>query len=389
MNKVNIIRRLELPNDHSLILFGPRGAGKSTLLKQQFGSIKTLWINLLLSKEEEKYSRNPDNLISIVKSLPDDHLHIVIDEIQKIPKLLDIVHELIESTDKIFILSGSSARKLKKGSANLLAGRAFVYNLFPFTFAELGPQFDLQQALSFGLLPKIYQLKSELQKEKFLKAYANTYLKEEVWSEQFIRDLTPFRSFLEVAAISNGKIINFSNIARDINVDYKTVENYYSILDDTLVGFFLYPYNGSIRRQISKSPKFYFFDVGVTRALARMLSVVPREKTSYYGELFEQFIICEIRKFIAYFHDEYKMSFLCDKNGQEIDVIVQRPNLPTLLIEIKSTDDVQKYHLSNIINLKVEFTDYTLLCFSQDKNKKIIDEVSVWPWQEGIIHYFI
>lgn len=383
-----INRELKLDMQESCFLLGPRGTGKSTLLEQYFNKKNALWIDLLKASEEEKYARNPDTLLAEVAALSQDKTHIIIDEIQKVPRLLDVVHYLIEHTQKYFILSGSSARKIKNNAANLLAGRAFVYHLAPFTFTELGEKFQLENALSWGMLPKIQQYQNDLKKKNFLQAYARTYLKEEVWLEQLIRNLDPFRCFLEVAAQSNGKIINYSNIARDVNVDYKTVENYYSILEDTLLGFFVHAYSGSFRKQINQAPKFYFFDVGVTRSLARMLSVSPREKTNYYGDLFEHFIIIEIKKFIEYYQNEYRISYLRTKTDLELDLIVDRPQQKKLLIEIKSNHDVQEQQLNNFNSLIAEFPDCEAICLSRDTNKKKFGKIIVWPWQEGICHFF-
>ena len=386
--KMIINRELKLDAHESCFLFGPRGTGKSTLLEQYFNKDSALWIDLLRASEEEKYARNPDTLIAEVAALSDVKTHIVIDEIQKVPRLLDVVHHLIEHTQKYFVLSGSSTRKIKNNAANLLAGRAFVYHLAPFTFTELGKKFQLENALNWGMLPKIYQYQHDSQKKKFLQAYARTYLKEEVWLEQLIRNLYPFRYFLEVAAQGNGKIINYSNIARDVGVDYKTVENYYSILEDTLLGFFVHAYSGSFRKQINQAPKFYFFDVGVTRSLARMLSVLPREKTNYYGDLFEHFIIIEIKKLIEYHQNEYRLSYLRTKTGLELDLIIDRPQQKKLLIEIKSNHDVQEHQLSNFSHLIEEFPDCEAVCFSRDTHQKKFGKIMVWPWQEGIGHFF-
>ena len=242
--------------------------------------------------------------------------------------------------------------------------------------------------MSWGMLPKIYGYVDDRQKKRYLQSYAHTYLKEEVWGEQIIRNLNPFRYFLEVAAQCNGKILNFSKISRDVGVDYKTVENYYSILEDTFLGFFLPAYSGSFRKQISQAPKFYLFDTGVTRTLARMLSVPIREKTNYFGDIFEQFIIIEIKKFIEYYKDEYRLSFLRTKTDMEIDLIVQRPGQKTLLIEIKSTDDVQSDQLRNFENLLDEIPDSEAICLSRDANRKVFGRVKVWPWRNGILEYF-
>lgn len=163
--------------------------------------------------------------------------------------------------------SGDAQIKLKHGGANLLAGRAFVYNIYPFSSLELVKERSLKEILEWRLLPRILHLKSKEDKFRFLQSYAYTYLKEEIWAEQFIKNLDPFRYFLEVAAQMNGKILNFSSIAKDVGVDDKTVKNYYSILEDTLIGFYLNPFNSSFRKRLSSKPKFYFFDTGVTRAL--------------------------------------------------------------------------------------------------------------------------
>ena len=190
-------RLLNLPKNHSFFLFGARGTGKSTLLKHLFKATECFWINLLNPEEEDRFARHPHLLADLVRALPSGITHVVLDEIQKVPKLLDVVHELIESEDcpQHFALTGSSARKLKAGGANLLAGRAFVYHLYPFSFLELENQFSLQAALKWGLLPKIftYSQENSEQRDEFLRTYANMYLKEEVWGEQIIRKLDPLR----------------------------------------------------------------------------------------------------------------------------------------------------------------------------------------------------
>jgi predicted AAA+ superfamily ATPase len=181
-------------------------------------------------------------------------------------------------------MTGSSARKLKRGGANLLAGRAFVYHLFPFSFVEVGEMFDLEKALNWGMLPQIFATRTNDDRVRFLQAYAYTYLKEEIAAEQIVRKLGPFRRFLEVAAQCNGKIINYAKIASDVGVDDKTVKEYFLTLEDTLIGFFLEPFQHSFRKRLSHKPKFYFFDLGVTKALARTLTVELRPSTSAYGE---------------------------------------------------------------------------------------------------------
>jgi predicted AAA+ superfamily ATPase len=302
--------------------------------------------------------------------------------------MLDVVHSLIERTDKKFILTGSSARKLKQGGANLLAGRAFVYHLFPFSFLELGEQFNLQAALQWGLLPKIEFLNTDQEKLHFLQAYALTYLKEEIWAEQFIKKLDPFRKFLEVAAQCNGKIINYANISRDVGVDDKTIKEYFSILEDTLIGFVLEPFQHSFRKRLSLKSKFYFFDVGVVRTLTRSLSLPLRFSTSLYGELFEQFLIIECWKLISYFQPEYRISYLQTKDDAEIDLVVERPGLPILFVEIKSSTQVRSEDLARFAKLVEDFGKCEAVCFSNDSHEKIIGNIKVLPWQLGLQKYF-
>lgn len=381
-------RLLKISKNQSVLLFGARGTGKSTLMQKDFDLQNSVWIDLLDPILEDRFARHPDELKNIVLELPTHITHIVIDEIQKLPKLLDVVHSLIESTNKYFVMTGSSARKLRRGGANLLAGRAFVYYLFPLSFIELGNQFNLENALHWGLLPKIYSLNTVEDKTQFLQAYAHTYLKEEIWAEQFIKKLDPFRRFLEVSAQANGKIINFANIARDVGVDDKTVKEYFSILEDTLIGFFLEPFHHSFRKRLSLKPKFYYFDIGVTRALARQLSLPLKKSTSLYGEVFEHFIILECLKLAAYFRKEFRFSYLKTKDDVEIDLIVERPGKIPLFIEIKSSSEIKKEDISAFIRVTKEFGNCESVVFSQDPFKKKYDHVTVFPWAKGIKHFF-
>lgn len=382
-------RLLKLPDNQSFFLFGARGTGKSTLLKQQFTKQHTLWIDLLDPEEEDKYLRNPKDLYAEVLALSNDVSHVVIDEIQKIPKLLDVVHKLIEETSKKFVMTGSSARKIKYGSANLLAGRAFVYHLFPFSFLELKKKFDLDSALMWGLLPKIWEFENKTDRYEFLKAYTNIYLKEEVWGEHFIRKLQPFRRFLEVAAQANGKIINYSNIAGDVGVDDKTIKDYFLILEDTLIGFYLEPFHHSFRKRLSAKPKFYFFDTGVARALAGQISVLLQPQTSAYGEAFEHFVILECMKLCSYHRKDFRFSYLKTKDDAEIDLVVERPGQPLLFIEIKSKTSVQEQDLYTLKKIAKDFPEAEFVCFSKSNRKKRYEEIVVWPWEAGIQHYFM
>lgn len=382
-------RLLTLPMNYHLFLFGARGTGKSTLLRQTYGENHSIWIDLLDPEKEAYFSREPNALKAMVQNLPPETTHVIIDEIQKSPKLLDVVHGLIETKCPVFfIMTGSSARKLKRGAANLLAGRAFVYHLYPFSFIELKDTFNLELCLSHGLLPKLFDFETMDMKHQFLQAYAHTYLKEEIVAEQLIKFLDPFRRFLEVAGQMNGKIIHYHKIAQDVGVDDKTVKNYYSILEDTLLGFYLDPFHHSFRKRLSQKQKFFFFDLGVTHALTRTLSLPILPQTSYYGDVFEQFVITEIYKLCQYFKSEYRLTYLQTKDNFEIDLVVERPGLPLLLIEIKSTTHVQDHMLANLMKIGKEMPHAELLCFSQDPYEKKYHNIRLLPWQLGLERYF-
>lgn len=378
-------RLLSLPKDQSFFLFGPRNTGKSTLIKKNFPD--ALYIDLLDPEEEARYRRNPNTLKH--EAAATALSHIVIDEIQKAPKLLDIVHYLIETTSKRFILTGSSARKLKHGGANLLAGRAFVYHLFPLCSMELESLFNLETALTWGSLPKIYQYKTDEERKEFLKAYAHTYLKEEIWSEQLIRTLDPFQKFLEIAAQMNGRIINTNKIAQDVGVHHRTISQYFEILDDTMIGFLLHGFQHSARKRLSSKPKFYFFDTGVKRALARQLSIPIEPSTYDYGDSFEHFIILECQKLASYSRKDFQFSYFMTQSGVEIDLVVERPGQPLLFIEIKSKMDVQERDVKELVSIRSDFPEAEFICFSQDKREKMINGILVLPWQKGLSRYFL
>ncbi len=381
-------RILRLAENENLFIFGPRGVGKTTYIKNLPYFQHAIYINLLKADTENRFTRNPDELFSIARAMG-EKTHIIIDEVQKIPKLLDVVHDIIETLPTVkFILTGSSARKLKHGGANLLAGRAFVYHLSAFIFNEVADNFHLDEALRWGMLPKRFDYHDDYSKQKYLQAYANTYLKEEVWVEQFIRKLDPFQYFLQVAAQCNGKLINFSNIARDVGVSDTTIVKYYAILEDTLLGFFLPAFEHSFRKRLSKALKFFFFDTGIVRVLSGMLSVDLTEGTSGYGDAFEHFIILQCKQLANYYHSEYRFSYLKTKDGSEIDLVVERPGKKTLFIEIKSSNNVQVSQLSHLKTLSQDFGECETACFSRDPYQKKLHDINVFPWQQGILKFF-
>ena len=298
------------------------------------------------------------------------------------------MHRLIEESDKIFILTGSSARKLKRGGANLLAGRAFVYHLFSLSCFELKERFDLNQALHWGTLPKIFSLETDNEREEFLRSYASTYLKEEIGNEQLVRQLPPFRRFLEVAAQCNGKIINYANIAKDVGVDEKTIKEYFVILEDTLIGFFLEPFHNSFRKRLAEKPKFYFFDTGVVRSLSRRLSVPLVSRTSAYGEAFEHFVLLEFMRLGSYFQPDYRFSYILTAAGVEVDLVVERPGKPLLCVEIKSSDTIAESDISSFARLTKDIPDSEAIVLSQDRFMKRYGHVICMPWQTGLAELF-
>ena len=381
-------RFIKFSHKHSFFLFGPRGTGKSTLLAKRFDPKRTAWFDLLDTKVEEQFFRDPGDLYSIVRALPKEVTHVIIDEIQKVPKLLDEVHRLIEEKQRHFVLTGSSARKLKRGGANLLAGRAFVHHLYALSSFELENLFNLDKALQWGTLPKIFSLETDSDREAFLRAYSETYLKEEILDEQVVRKLPPFRRFLEVAAQCNGKIINYSNIAKDVGVDDKTIKEYFFILEDTLIGFFLEAHHNSFRKRLSEKPKFYFFDPGVVRSLSRRLSVPLEPKTSGYGDAFEHFVILEFIRLASYFQPDYRFSYIRTAGDVEIDLVVERPGKPLLCVEIKSSDVIDEKDIGSFKRLTKDIPNCEAIVLSQHRFIKQYDHVICYPWKKGLEEYF-
>lgn len=377
-------RSINILQTNSFLLFGPRGSGKTTLLRSLFGEEPSIWIDLLDPKVADTYLLSPETLAAEVQAAVQEIEWVVIDEIQKIPSLLDVVHKLIETTSVKFALTGSSARKLKRGGANLLAGRAFVYNLYPFTHVELADEFSVNDALRWGTLPKLCELKESEEKERFLESYCHTYLKEEVVAEQLVRNVRPFRKFLEVAAQQDGEVVNYSKLARDIGVDDKTISAYFEILEDTLVAVRLPAYEKSLRKQFVRSPKYYLFDCGVSRALANHLHLIPTPGTYAYRKRFEQFVILEIYKLNQYLRKKYELSYFLSKDGAEIDLILSRPGAPEKFIEIKSAERVDATDISNLRRFAKDFPDTSVFCLSQVPRALEIENVRVLPWREGI-----
>lgn len=372
----------------SFFLFGARGTGKTTFLKQFLKDQGTYWVDFLDPESEARFSRNPSFL---KQEIAEQHKiqWVVLDEIQKVPKILDVVHQLIESTKIKFALTGSSARKLKRGGANLLAGRAFLNTLHPLIYSELDQQFDLLTYLKWGGLPKIYSLDSDEEKKEYLKTYAHVYLKEEIVSEQIVRKLDPFRRFLEIAAQVNGEIINYSNVARDVGADTKTVQSYYQILEDTLLGFHLPAYHRSVRKQQRQSPKFYFFDLGVKRALEHTLDLQLVPHTYGFGKAFEHYVIAECIHLNDYLRKDYRFYYLRTQNQLEIDLLIERPDRSIVLVEIKSSAEVDDRDIKTLRLFLDDFKSVSSFCLSLDPRQKLIHDTRCLPWEEGLKEIFL
>ncbi|MBI4238630.1 MAG: ATP-binding protein [Deltaproteobacteria bacterium] len=379
-----IHRLINISKSHSFFLFGPRGSGKSTLLEQIFPPKERIVLDLLDFELANELISHPNNLLHRLAPYAGKKPWVIIDEVQKAPQLLDLVHKLIKERRFKFALTGSSARKLKRGAANLLAGRAFVYHLFPLTVMELQERFVLRDALQFGTLPEMLHFSDTADKIRFLKAYAETYLKEEIITEQIVRNLPPFRRFLDVAAQMNTNVINYSNIAKDIHSDPKTVSGYYDILEDTLLGLRLPAYHTSIRKQQKKAAKFYLFDTGIARTLAGQIDYDLAPRSFEYGQLFEAFVINELHRRLTYHGKQFKLSYLRVNEDVEIDLIIERGRRPPTLIEIKSTDQVDARHAKGLLTLGADFQSPVQYLISNDPDQKQFSNVLACPWNDAI-----
>ena len=383
-----IPRTCNLSKDHSFFLFGPRGTGKSTYLEYWLKDQSVMSVDLLDPILFHRYSLHPELLIADWQA--QNTAWIFIDEIQKIPTLLDVIQRQMRIGNVLFALTGSSARKLRRGASNLLGGRCFEFHMHPFTHIELLNSergFDLHSVLSWGSLPHLINAPAS-HRVNALYSYITTYLKEEILIEQIIRKIEPFQKFLEIAAQMNGKIINYAKISRDTGVEEKSIARYFQILDDTLIGFHLYPYHKSIRKQQSQKAKFYFFDTGVTRALQNLVSVELHPQTKSYGDLFEQFIILEFFRLNDYLEKHFKFYYFTSKDRVEIDLIVERPGLPDVLIEIKSKDYFDIDDSKNLLNIGSSFQDKEMYVFSNCKVASTLNNVQYLHWQEGMKKIF-
>lgn len=354
-----ILDLTELLKKKSFFLFGPRSTGKSTLVKQQLLNTAGI-IDLLDSRLFLRLSSAPHDLEEIIDARNTNL--VVIDEIQRIPELLNEVHRLIEDRKIRFLLTGSSARKLKRGNANLLAGRVWEAGLYPLTWKEI-PEFNLERYLLYGGLPVVYL--SEYPEEE-LDAYVNTYLKEEVMAEGLIRNLPPFARFLRSMALANGEVINFTKLGNDCQVASSTVREYISLLEDTLIGFLLPAWIESKKRKAIKSGKFYFFDPGVTHTLSG--TQVLDRNSDLYGKSFEQFIGMEIRAYLGYRRIKLPLSYWRSTHGHEVDFLIG----DRVAVEVKSSQRVNSTDVKSLKVLAEEkvFSDFYLVSHDPVETKK-------------------
>ncbi len=384
-----IQRDCKFSKTKSFFLFGPRGTGKTTLLHQEFSAQDTLFVDLLDIDFFDQLMLDPGRFAALIDSPEHINKRVVVDEVQKFPRLLDVVHAQIQKRKRQFVLTGSSSRRLKQQGTNLLAGRAWIYNLFPFTTFEMGDRFDLKTVLERGGLPDAFLADSALDAREYLNAYVGTYLQKEIQQEQWVRNLEPFRRFLAVAAQMNGKIINKSQIAREVGVHDVTVALYFETLEDTLIGFMLPAFHRSVRKAQRLTPKFYFIDPGIKRAIERTLSVELLPQTAAWGDAFEHWVILEFIKNASYHRLDWRFSYVRTKDDVEIDLIIERPGEKNLMIEIKSKSRVMESDAKSLETLGKDLdpkAEKWLL--SNDPIERKIGTTRALPWKKGLMELF-
>lgn len=366
--------------DDSIFLFGARQTGKSTILRQQFP--KAIYIDLLDTEVKNRLSRRPVLLYETLKDKPENTL-VIIDEIPEVPELLNEVHRLISERHIIFILCGSSARKLKRKGKNTLGGRALPVYLYPFVSAEI-PDFDIDHAVSYGMIPSHYLAKNP---QRRLAAYIEVYLKEEIKEEALVRNLDAFQRFLEAAALTDGEMVNNNNIAQDCGVSATTVSAYFDILEDTLIGYRIPAFTKVMKRRLVQAPRFYYFDVGVVNHLLHRKELV--RGTTDYGHAFEHLVVQEIYAWMHYTHSEETMSYWRTYTGMEVDVVIGDARVA---IEIKSAEEVMNRHLKGLKTFGEEHPQSRRIIVSLDKFNRHMGDVECMYvldffkllWSEGI-----
>jgi predicted AAA+ superfamily ATPase len=375
---MDIISRFFKGSKQSFFLFGPRGAGKSTWVKANFND--ALYLDLLAPDVFRTYSAKPERLRDVTEAQKSLGV-VVIDEIQKIPDLLDVVHLLMERhRQSQFILTGSSARKLKRSGVDLLAGRAVVKAMHPFMAAELGDQFSLESALSIGLVPLIQNASSPAEA---LAAYVNLYLREEVQMEGLVRNLGGFSRFMESASFSHGSVLNISAVARECQIGRKAAEGYFSILEDLLIAHRIPVFSKRAKRYLSFHPKFYYFDAGVFRSIRPAGPLDAPQEID--GAALEGLVAQHLRAWISYSGDLCKLYFWRTKSGNEVDFVVYGQDT-FCAIEVKNTARIQPKNFNGLLAFKKDYPE-AQTCLLYRGNERIkIKEILCIPCEEFLIN---
>ena len=358
----------------SFFLFGPRGTGKTTWLKANFKD--ALYLDLLESKLNRILLSSPEKLENYI---PNNFKNwIILDEVQKIPSLLNEVHRLIENKKYRFILTGSSARSLRKKGVNLLAGRAFTYYFHPLVYSELSKQFSLSHSLKFGQLPMAYTTEEP---DKFLNSYIETYLREEILQEGLTRNIGNFTRFLEVASFSQGQVLNLSQIAQESQLERKTVENYFKILDDLLIGFRLPVFNKRAKRKLIAHNKFYFFDIGVFRALR---TTGPLDSDSEIeGPALETLFLQEIRALNDYGNLGYGLYYWRSVTELEVDFVLYGPK-GLFAFEIKRKSNINKKDLKGLQAFAKDYPEAKCFLFCSAEREEYVDNITIMPIEKAL-----
>jgi predicted AAA+ superfamily ATPase len=373
MQTARRLLKINLPPRQSAFLWGPRKTGKTTYLKSAFP--ESSYFDFLDTDLVLEFSKRPALLRERILALDPGALRrpIILDEVQKVPAILDEVHWLVENKGLRFILCGSSARKLKRGKANLLGGRAWRYEMFPFVSAEL-KRLDLLQALNRGLIPSHYATD---QYQKSLSGYVRDYLKEEVFDEGLTRNVPAFARFFDAMGFSHGELINFANIARDSGVDAKTVREYYQILVDTLLGRFVEPFKKHPSRQIiTRAPKFYLFDVGVAGQIVKRR--IDEERGEAFGRALEHFIFMELAAHASYRELHYDIRFWRTKSGQEVDFVLGDGEIA---VEVKGSARLDNKGLRSIAAFADEYAPKNAIVVCNEREERRVDKIRVMPWR--------
>ncbi|MCK5820404.1 MAG: ATP-binding protein [Bacteroidales bacterium] len=369
MDKIDRLLQIDLPPGQSAFLWGPRKTGKTTFLRQRFPD--SLVFDFLQTDRFLAFSNRPSLLREQLAAASEEQLRhpIILDEVQKVPMVLDEVHWLIENRGLSFILCGSSARKLKRGRANLLGGRAWRFEMFPFVSSELD-SYNLLDVLNKGMIPSHY-LQHDARRS--LKAYVQDYLKEEVFAEGLVRNLPAFSRFFDSMTYSHGELTNFLNISRDCGIDSKTVKEYYQILVDTLMGVFIHPFKKRQSRQvITRSPKFYLFDTGVAGVVTKR--VLSEEKGEIFGKAFEHFILLELLAYRSYKEKDFEIEFWRTKSGIEVDFILGNGEMA---IEVKGKSQIVSKDLRPIRSFRDEFSPKEAIVVCNEPAERIVDNIRI------------